>query len=138
MPRTYSNRAARAIARCGGQKSRAELPVKTGLEIWERKTQVVGGCARGGTADAPDLGSGPARGGGSTPLARTSFPQEIEGSGASDTALTQQAAEIEGANVKYPKRIKYRGKVLATIYGKCKGRDSYRVAWQVACQSLPV
>jgi len=36
--------------------------------------------------------------------------------------------------VKYPKRIKYRGKVLATIYGKCKGRDSYRVAWQVAGQ----
>jgi integrase len=34
--------------------------------------------------------------------------------------------------VKYPKRIRYRGKVLATIYGKCKGRDSYRVAWQVA------
>ncbi len=27
--------------------------------------------ARGGTADAPDLGSGPARGGGSSPLART-------------------------------------------------------------------
>src|SRR5208282_239751 len=77
MPRTYSNRAARAIARCGGQKSRAELPVKTGLEIWERKTQVVGGCARGGTADAPDLGSGPARGGGSTPLARTNATDEL-------------------------------------------------------------
>ncbi|MGD0253641.1 MAG: hypothetical protein ABSC01_13200 [Verrucomicrobiota bacterium] len=36
--------------------------------------------------------------------------------------------------MKYPKRIKYRGKVLAVIYGKCKGRDSYRVAWQVAGQ----
>jgi len=36
--------------------------------------------------------------------------------------------------VKYPKRIKHRGRVLATIYGKCKGRDSYRVAWQVAGQ----
>jgi hypothetical protein len=36
--------------------------------------------------------------------------------------------------VKYPKRIKYRGKVLATIYGRCKGRNSYRVAWQVAGQ----
>ena len=36
--------------------------------------------------------------------------------------------------MKYPKRIKYRGKVLATIYGKCKGRASYRVAWQVAGQ----
>jgi integrase len=34
--------------------------------------------------------------------------------------------------VKYPKRIKHRGRVLATIYAKCKGRDSYRVAWQVA------
>ena len=36
--------------------------------------------------------------------------------------------------MKFPKRIKYRGRVLATIYGKCKGRDSYRVAWQVAGQ----
>jgi integrase len=34
--------------------------------------------------------------------------------------------------VKYPKRIKHRGRVLATIYARCKGRDSYRVAWQVA------
>src|SRR5208282_186533 len=71
---------------------------------------------------------------GSTPAARTSFHQEIEGLGASDTALTQETTETEGANVKYPKRIKYRGRVLATIYAKCKGRDSYRVAWQVAGQ----
>jgi len=71
---------------------------------------------------------------GSTPAARTSFSKEIEVSGAIDTALTQETAETEGANVKYPKRIKYRGRVLATIYGKCKGRDSYRVAWQVAGQ----
>jgi integrase len=33
--------------------------------------------------------------------------------------------------VKFPKRIKHRGRVLATIYAKCKGRDSYHVAWQV-------
>jgi len=51
-----------------------------------------------------------------------------EVSGGSDTALTQEAAETEGAKVKFPKRIKYRGRVLATIYGRCKGRDSYRVA----------
>jgi integrase len=70
--------------------------------------------------------------GGSNPPSRTIFSNEIEESGASDTALTQERAETEGANVKYPKRIKYRGKVLATIYGRCKGRDSYRVAWQVA------
>jgi len=48
--------------------------------------------------------------------------------------LTQNTAEIDGVNVKYPKRIKYRGRVLATIYGKCKGRGSYRVAWHVAGQ----
>ena len=36
--------------------------------------------------------------------------------------------------MKFPKRIKHRGRVLATIYAKCKGRDSYRVAWQVAGQ----
>ncbi len=36
--------------------------------------------------------------------------------------------------MKYPKRIKHRGRVLAVIYGKCKGRESYRVAWQVAGQ----
>ena len=71
---------------------------------------------------------------GSNPAARTIFPQEIEVSGVTDTALTQETAETEGAKVKYPKRIKHRGRVLATIYAKCKGRDSYRVAWQVAGQ----
>jgi hypothetical protein len=34
--------------------------------------------------------------------------------------------------MKYPKRIKHRGQVLATICGRCKGRDSYRVARPVA------
>ena len=41
-------------------------------------------------------------------------------------------AETDPAKVKFPKRIKYRGRVLAVIYGKSKGRDSYRVAWSVA------
>jgi hypothetical protein len=59
---------------------------------------------------------------------RTNFPQENEVSGVPDTALTQETAESEGAQVKYPKRVKHRGRVLATIYAKCKGRDSYRVA----------
>ena len=63
---------------------------------------------------------------------RTNFPQEIEVSGVPDTVLTQETAESESAKVKFPKRIKHRGRVLATIYGKSKGRDSYRVAWQVA------
>jgi hypothetical protein len=34
--------------------------------------------------------------------------------------------------VKFPKRIKHRGKVLATIYGKSKSYALYRVAWTVA------
>jgi integrase len=34
--------------------------------------------------------------------------------------------------VRFPKRIKYRGKTLAVIYNKTKARDSYRVAWHVA------
>jgi hypothetical protein len=72
--------------------------------------------------------------GGSNPPARTIFPQEIEVNSVTDTAVTQETAESEGANVKYPKRIKHRGRVLATIYGRSKGRDSYRVAWQVAGQ----
>ena len=85
-------------------------------------------------ADTPDLGSGSARIRGSSPLARTSLINEIDAFSNSDTVLTQETAESEGANVKYPKRIKFRGKTLATIYGRCKGRDSYRVAWQVAGQ----
>jgi integrase len=63
---------------------------------------------------------------------RTIFTQEIEVSCVTDTAATQETAESDGAIVKYPKRIKHRGRVLATIYNKSKGRDSYRVAWQVA------
>src|ERR1039457_37384 len=71
---------------------------------------------------------------GSNPAPATNFPQQIEGFDVADTALTQETAESESANVKYPKRIKHRGRLLATIYGKSKGRDSYRVAWRVAGQ----
>jgi integrase len=83
-------------------------------------------------ADTPDLGSGSVRIGGSSPLARTTFTEQIEGFSDSDTVLTQETAEIESANVKFPKRIKHRGQVLAMIYGKSKGRNSYRVGWYVA------
>ncbi len=62
------------------------------------------------------------------------FLKKLRYSGVPDTAATQETAESESANVKFPKRIKHRGRVLATIYAKCKGRDSYRVAWQVAGQ----
>jgi hypothetical protein len=59
------------------------------------------------------------------------FHREIEVFCVADTAPTQETAETENINVKYPKRIRYRGRVLATIYGRCKGRGSYRVAWRV-------
>ena len=51
--------------------------------------------------------------------------------------MTQKPAVFEPESepaVRFPKRIKYRGKTLAVIYGRCKGRESYRVAWQVAGQ----
>jgi integrase len=38
--------------------------------------------------------------------------------------------------VKFPKRIKHRGKVLATIYGKSKSYPGYRVVWSVAGRRL--
>jgi hypothetical protein len=70
-----------------------KLSCKTGLEILRYAAQFDGGCARGGMADAPDLGSGSERIGGSSPLARTSLPQEIEAYGVTDTVLTQETAE---------------------------------------------
>lgn len=63
---------------------------------------------------------------------RTTFPQQNEENGSPDTVPTQETPEL--AKVKFPKRIRHRGKVLATIYAKCKGRASYRLAWQVAGQ----
>jgi integrase len=69
---------------------------------------------------------------GSSPAMRTIFPQQIEENGSPDTVPTQETPEL--AKVKFPKRIRHRGKVLAAIYAKCKGRASYRVAWQVAGQ----
>jgi integrase len=60
---------------------------------------------------------------------RTMFPCEIDVFQTSDTLLTQETPESEGAKVRFPKKIKYRGRTLATIYAKSKGRDSYRVSW---------
>jgi hypothetical protein len=40
----------------------------------------------------------------------------IEVFGVTNTALTQETVESESAKVKFPKRIKHRGRVRATIY----------------------
>jgi hypothetical protein len=58
---------------------------------------------------------------GSSPAMRTMFPEEIEGASASDTVWTQESPESSSSKVRFPKRIKYRGLVLVTIYGKSKG-----------------
>ena len=68
---------------------------------------------------------------------RTKFLNEIDVSLSSDTVLTQNPAIFQPESekdVKFPKRIKFRGRVLATIYGKCQGRESYRVSWTVTGQ----
>jgi len=63
---------------------------------------------------------------------RTNFPQQIEESGVSDTVLTQKPAESDAQKeVRFPKRIKHRGRTYATIY-KPKGYPLYRLAWTVA------
>jgi integrase len=58
------------------------------------------------------------------------FPQENEWSASTDTVSTQKPAESE-KSLKFPKRIKHRGKALATIYGRSKSYPQYRVAWSV-------
>lgn len=35
---------------------------------------------------------------------------------------------------KWPRKVKFRNKVLAKVYRPCKGRDSYRVTWHAAGQ----
>jgi len=63
---------------------------------------------------------------------RTIFPKENEGFEVLDTTPTQNSAESEVPKVKFPMTVRFRGKALATIYGRKKSRNSYRVAWHVA------
>jgi hypothetical protein len=59
---------------------------------------------------------------------------ENDGFANDDTFATQKTPE-SGVELekpmRFPKRIKYRGQTLAVIYGRCKGRESYRVVWHV-------
>ncbi len=82
-------------------------------------------------ADTPDLGSGPERVRGSSPLARTSFVEEIEENDICRTVTAQIEAATEKPNVRFPKAIRYR-RVEATIYGKTKKYPFYRLAYYVA------
>ena len=70
------NRRLAPVTRCAVRIT----PVAAGSEIAgecgvgvELPGSILPGCASGEMADTPDLGSGPARGGGSSPLSRTNF-----------------------------------------------------------------
>ncbi len=69
---------------------------------------------------------------GSSPASGANFPAENEGYGQPDTVSTQEKPESgtePGKDVKFPKRIKFRGRPLATIYRPSKSYPNYRVAW---------
>lgn len=68
---------------------------------------------------------------GSSPTFGANFPKENAGFTPADTISTHETPESEGKGLKFPKRVKYRGKPLATIYGKSKAYPQYRVAWSV-------
>jgi integrase len=68
------------------------------------------------------LGSSPSRG--------TNFAEEIVKESPSDTLLTQETPDSEAEPVNWPKRIKHRKKVLATIYRKTQKYPLYRVSWR--------
>ena len=68
------------------------------------------------------LGSSPSRG--------TNFAKENDGLDQQTKLSPNISAElVDEGNVKFPKKLKHRGKTLATIYGKKKGR--YRLYWRV-------
>jgi hypothetical protein len=82
-------------------------------------------------ADTPDLGSGSARIGGSSPLARTNFSNEIGKIESYRTVTVQNPADVEKPKVRFPKAIRYR-RIEATIYGKKPNYPFYRLACYVA------
>ena len=65
---------------------------------------------------------------GSSPTGRASFSGEFAGDLSSDTDLTQETVESD-TKMRFPKRVKHRGRVFATIYDKSKAYPMYRVAW---------
>ncbi len=68
---------------------------------------------------------------GSSPASGANFAEQNSENGFPDTVLTQDTAGSE-KEVKFPKRIKYRGQTLAVIYRPAKNYPLYRVAWTVA------
>jgi hypothetical protein len=69
---------------------------------------------------------------GSNPCRTANFARETDIIGVGDTETTQKTPDSEAENMRFPKRIRHRGQVLATIYAKSKSYPVYRLAWRVA------
>ena len=89
------------------------------------------GCARGGMADTPDLGSGSERIGGSSPLARTIFTCKNNDSQDFCTEFAQNPARTSDRRVKFPVTIRHRSS-RAKIYAPAKNFAYYRLAYTTA------
>ena len=79
-------------------------------------------------ADAPDLGSGPARVGGSSPLARTTFSKKNDGSQDFCTEFAQNPARTPDRRVRFPVTIRHRSNT-AKIYAPAKNFAYYRLSY---------
>ncbi len=85
-------------------------------------------------ADTPDLGSGPARGGGSSPLSRTNFAEENDELYISRTDSAQIPGDLGNARsgkMRFPVKVRHR-KAEATIYGKTAAYPFYRISYSAA------
>jgi integrase len=69
---------------------------------------------------------------GSSPTFGANFTREEGKPSASDTKTTQERPDSETDNMRFPKRIRHRGQMHATIYGKSASYPAYRLAWRVA------
>jgi hypothetical protein len=65
---------------------------------------------------------------------RTTFSAKNVGVSEARTDSAQESQESDEESVKWPKRIKHRGKVLASIYRKTKNYPFYRLAYYSAGQ----
>ena len=78
---------------------------------------------------------------GSNPCRTANFTRETDIIGVGDTETTQKTPDSETENMRFPKRIRHRGQVLATIYAKSKSyrniKDQEQDALAPPCHNLP-
>ena len=81
-------------------------------------------------ADTPDLGSGPVRGGGSSPLSRTTLSTTYDENEGERTNHAQNDEKLPG-KMTFPVKVKHR-KAEVKIYGKTAGYNFYRLCYYAA------